>query len=645
MKESISRRRGAGERALIALCFFTLIGVAEGLAYALRFDLVVPASRIRELQIGMLLAVAAKGTAFLAMGAHKGFWRYVGLVDLWRLFGANVIGSLLFIAVVYPFIGDTFPRAVYGIDAAVCVLLTVAFRVSVRTYCELKRESGNASTKRVLIYGAGAAGVALARELHANPKLGMVVGFLDDDPNKLGNSLMGVPVKGSGRSAPLIVHRCAKSKTPINEIIIAMPSATGRQMREAIANCKASGVGCKTVPGLSELLNGKVLSKQIRDVAVTDLLGREPVEMEEDKVREKIKGRSVMITGAAGSIGSELCRQIARFQPKRLIIFDQAESEVFKIEMELRERFPQLSMSAVIGDIRCYRRVDEVIRRERVESIFHAAAYKHVPLMEANISEAVQNNVLGTWILARCASRNRVPNFLMVSSDKAVNPTNVMGATKRVAELIVSGMQNAPFNLTNFVAVRFGNVLGSNGSVVPTFRRQIAVGGPVTITHPDITRYFMTIPEAVQLVLQASTMGEGAEIFVLEMGDPVRIVDLARNMIRLAGLEPDEDIEIRFIGLRPGEKLFEELITEGENILPTYHNKIKIFRGKGIALSTLEAWIENTEMLLEDRDEDRLMEQLRRLVPEFKSPRWNGSDSVVPPRTEPGVASAVSGSR
>jgi FlaA1/EpsC-like NDP-sugar epimerase len=398
-----------------------------------------------------------------------------------------------------------------------------------------------------------------------------------------------------------------------------MPSATGRAMNEAISNCRAAGVPCKTIPGVAELLTGRVLTSQIRDVSVEDLLGREPIRLDATLIRSSIEGRSVMVTGGGGSIGSELCRQVAAFQPSRLVIFERAETDLYRIHLELAEKFPRLEIVQHIGDIREMDGVDEAIRRSEVQSIFHAAAYKHVPMMEAHLVEAVKNNVLGTRNVARAAFRNEVPEFLMISSDKAVNPTNIMGLTKRVAELIVSSLPTPGEGAaTKCVSVRFGNVLGSNGSVVPLFQQQIAAGGPVTVTHPEMRRYFMTIREAVQLVLQASTMGKGSEIFVLDMGEPVAIVNLARNMIRLSGKEPDVDIEIRFTGLRPGEKLFEELALDSESHMPTYHKKIRIFCGARKEAKAMEVWIAELERLVDEAAEAETLAHLKSLVPEYQ---------------------------
>jgi FlaA1/EpsC-like NDP-sugar epimerase len=431
-------------------------------------------------------------------------------------------------------------------------------------------------------------------------------------------------VIGAGRDLLRIVQRYSRLRVQIDEVLIAMPSATGREMNQALANCRSAGVPCRTLPSVSSLLEGKALHRQVREVSVEDLLGRDRVRLDEATIRRSLANRVVLITGAAGSIGSELCRQIAAFGPKKLVLFDKAESDVHRIDLELRAAFPSVLVAPVIGDIRIPRRIENTLSRHRVEVIFHAAAYKHVPLMELNVAEAVENNVLGTWNVARAAIGGGVKSFVMISSDKAVNPANVMGATKRAAELLVSSLPSGDESTTKFVSVRFGNVLGSSGSVVPIFQRQIAGGGPVTVTHPEIRRYFMLIPEAAQLVLQASTMGHGSEVYVLEMGELVKIADLARNMIRLAGLKPDEDIEIRYTGLRPGEKLYEELITEGENILPTQHEKIKVFQGPAPDPLLIRRWLEKVKRLVGEDDEAGLVLALKELVPEYQiSDVWN----------------------
>jgi len=596
------------------------IAASVSTAFVLRFEYVVPRSEFTHLWEGILLAVAIKLIAFHIAGSDRSGWRYAGIPDVYNLLAANLGGSLLWSIAVLLLIGAGFPRSIYAIDFLVCLLSTVGLRVLSRSWFERKsRKATRRDRKRILIYGAGAAGITLLKEVRSNPSLGyQVLGFLDDDGKKIGSNLLGVPVLGSGRSACVIVDRFRRRRE-IDEIVIAMPSAGGRAMNEAISNCRAAGVPFKTIPGMAELLSGKVLTSQIRDVSVEDLLGREPVRLDETLIRKSIQGRSVMVTGGGGSIGSELCRQVASFHPERLVILERGETDLFRIHLELSNRYPRLKVVPVIADIREMASVDRAIRRHLVDSIFHAAAYKHVPVMETHLLEAVKNNVLGTCNVVRAARSNRVSDFLMISSDKAVNPTNIMGLTKRVAELVVSSLPTPDERSgTKCVSVRFGNVLGSNGSVVPLFQQQIAAGGPVTVTHPEMRRYFMTIREAVQLVLQASTMGKGSEVFVLDMGEPVHIVNLARNMIRLSGHEPDVEIEIRFTGLRPGEKLFEELALEGESHLPTYHDKIRIFRGARKSEEFMRLWMADLEELVARESEAAIITHLKGLIPEYQ---------------------------
>ncbi len=606
-------------RVLTSFVLAGAIATSVLLAFLLRFEYALPPSEKMHLWYGILLALAVKLAVFHLAGSNRAEWRYAGIPDVYNLLFANVAGSALWSLTVLVAIGTGFPRSVYGIDFLVCLLATVGLRLVSRTWFErTARRSPRRDRKRVLIYGAGAAGVTLLKEVRSNPKLGYhVLGFLDDDRRKYGTSVMNVPVLGSGRSASLIVDRLRRSGD-VDEIVIAMPSAGGRAMNEAISNCRAAGVVCKTIPGMGELLSGRVLTSQIRDVSVEDLLGREPVRLEETLIRESIEGRSVMVTGGGGSIGSELCRQVASFGPERLVILERGESDLFRIHRELSDRYPRLNVVPVIADIREMASVENAIRRHEVNSVFHAAAYKHVPVMESHLLEAVKNNILGTSNVVRAACLHGVSDFLMISSDKAVNPTNIMGLTKRVAELLVSALPTPDEgSATKCVSVRFGNVLGSNGSVVPLFKQQIAAGGPVTVTHPEMRRYFMTIPEAVQLVLQASTMGKGSEIFVLDMGEPVQIVNLARNMIRLSGHEPDVDIEIRYTGLRPGEKLFEEIALEGESHMPTYHDKIRIFGGPRKSREEMEVWLNGLQGLVMREAEPAIIAHLKRLVPEY----------------------------
>jgi FlaA1/EpsC-like NDP-sugar epimerase len=603
------------------LPLIAVAGASLTAAFLLRFEFAVSGLERRLLQTGLLVFVPAKAAAFYLFRLHQISWRLAGVFDLMRIACANLCASAAAAAMASFYIGPSFPRSIYIIDGALCFLATAAFPFSIRLYRELPLRSGRASggQKSVLIYGAGAAGLTLVKEIRANPGLGMkIAGFLDDDLKKRNGAVAGIPIVGTGRDAARLVAQSKRRCRPIAEIIVAMPSATGREMRSAIANCRSAGVPFKTVPSLGELLNGKFLSRQLRDVSVNDLLGRAPIRIEESRVRQTVEGRVVLVTGGCGSIGSELCRQLARFDPAKLVIFDQAESEMFMLALELRSRYRNLNLVTEIGDVRRAVRVREVLAEHPADILFHAAAYKHVPLMEENALEAVENNVLGTYHLAVAAHRQGVRKFVMISTDKAVNPTSVMGATKRAAELIVSAMPlDGRSGATTFVSVRFGNVLASAGSVVQVFQRQIAAGGPVTVTHPEMRRYFMSIPEAVQLVLQASTMGKGSEVFVLDMGEPVSILELARNMIRLAGLNPEEDIDIRFTGPRPGEKLFEELKLQGEDILPTYHEKIKIFRSHGPGTQYLAHWLDMLRVLVGERDSEGVRAHLNALVPEY----------------------------
>jgi len=608
--------------AVVTLVHLQIISVSLVLAYWLRVDFTVSDLDMLFISTALALAIPIKMAVFFAGRLHAGWWRYAGLSDLVRVFIVNVVASVLATAAIVWQGGAELPRSVYGIDFLLCFLLCAGARFSVRLYHETLKAELTPKGKSVLIYGAGSAGRTLLREIRNNRSLGyQVVGFVDDNPDLRSSRIMDVPIICAGRNLAELIDRRRSERHPIEEIIIAMPSASGRQMREAHANCRAAGVSCKTVPGVGDLLKGNYLSAQIRSISVEDLLGREQVRLEEDRIQETIVDRSILVTGGAGSIGSELCRQIMRCRPERLVILDQSESALFAIDQELRRLHPDLEIIPVVADIRDYSSVEHVIRTHSISSVYHAAAYKHVPMMEMHVAEAVRNNVFGTWNLVRAARLCGVSDFLMISSDKAVNPTSVMGATKRIAELIVACQSKGEDTDTHFVSVRFGNVLGSNGSVVPTFQAQIAAGGPVLVTHAEITRYFMSIREAVSLVLQASTMGKRSEIFVLDMGEPVRILDLAHNMIRLAGLVPNEDIEVRITGLRPGEKLYEEVMLDDEHVMPTHHEKIRIFSGSGPGQDVLTDSLNQLHVLLEVGDSDGIVRHLTAVVPEYRPAR------------------------
>jgi FlaA1/EpsC-like NDP-sugar epimerase len=600
-------------------CQLAAVGLSVTAAFLLRFDFSIPSGLAPILRQAFLIAILVKLPIFDWVGFYRGLRRFASIPDLYIVFLGNVAGSAMFASVSIFVVGPAMPRSILLIDALLCFVTTALVRFSVRIRNEaFFRERSQEGRRGIIIYGAGAAGAELVHEIHSNRCTRYEAkGFLDDDPLKQDALIMGVPVLGSGRQASSVVRRLNRRKPAVEEIIIAMPSATGRQMREALANCRAARIPCKTVPGVEELLSGKVLTAQVRNLSVHDLLGRQPVKLDEAPVRASVAGRSVLITGAAGSIGSELCRQVARFGPACLVAFDQAESDLFRIESELREKYPELELVTALGDIRDAHRLDEVLQEHGVESVYHAAAYKHVPMMESHVLEAVRNNILGTWNLVRTARRQNVSSLLMISSDKAVNPICVMGATKRVCERIVSARRQERGETTG-ASVRFGNVLGSNGSVVPIFQAQIAVGGPVKVTHPETRRYFMTISEAVSLAVQASTKSQGSEIFVLDMGEPIRIVDLAETMIRLAGLVPYEDIDIEFTGLRPGEKLIEEINGNSDGSLASYQEKIQIIREQPLSWGMVTNWIDELEVLVAARQEPELIKHIQRLVPEYK---------------------------
>lgn len=599
-------------------CHVTAVALSLTAAFLLRFDLTLPAATVPILKEALLIAILVKLPVFDLLGFYRGLRRFVGIPDLHLVFLSNMVGSALFIAVSIFWIGPAMPRSVLLIDAVLCFTATALVRFSARISQEYFNDRKVQDRTGILIYGAGAMGAELVREIRSNRCTHYEVkGFLDDDPMKQYARILGIPVLGSGRQAASIVQHLNRRKLAVGEIIIALPSATGPQMRDALANCRAARIPCKTVPGIEELLSGRILCAQVRNPSVQDLLGRQQVRLDDAHVQKSVAGRSILITGAAGSIGSELCRQLARLRPACLVAFDQAESDLFRLENEIREKYPQLELVAAVGNIREMDRISEVLLHYQVESVFHAAAYKHVPMMESHVVEAVHNNILGTWNLVRAARAQNVQRLLMISSDKAVNPICVMGATKRVCERIVSARSPSAAS-TRCVSVRFGNVLGSNGSVVPIFQAQIDAGGPVRVTHPEARRYFMTIAEAVSLVLQASTRSEGSEIFVLDMGEPVRIVDLAENMIRLAGKVPYEEIEIEFTGLRPGEKLIEELRGNGERFMIMATGKMHVIRERPIPWETIEQWVMELRRLISGRREPEIMIHLQALVPEFK---------------------------
>lgn len=502
-------------------------------------------------------------------------------------------------------------EGVIMLDLFTTIMLLSGIRMVVRLYHEEFFSETRGTARRFLIVGAGNAGEALLREMMRRKDTQYeVVGFVDDDPAKQGTEIHGIPVLGSVDQLPQICRKQA-----VDEIAIAIPSANRKQLRRVVQVCQGTKIRFSTVPSLTDIASGKLRVSQMRDVEINDLLGREEVQLDMEQIRGFLANKVILVTGAGGSIGSEMCRQVCAFGPKQLLLLEQAENPLFFIERELKQKFSNVSMIPVIADITDKIRIERFFAEYRPQVVIHAAAHKHVPLMELNPGEAIKNNVIGTRTVADAADAYGAECFVMISTDKAVNPTSIMGSSKRVAEMYIQDLNKT--SKTHYVTVRFGNVLGSNGSVVPIFKQQIAAGGPVTVTHPEMRRYFMTIPEASQLVLQAAAMGEGGEIFVLDMGEPVKIVDLARELITLSGFRPGEDIEIEFTGLRPGEKLFEELSIEGENMLPTKHPKIAVWKNIPKDRQVLRNGIEKLLEVAHTQNRSRIIETLRELVPEF----------------------------
>jgi FlaA1/EpsC-like NDP-sugar epimerase len=571
----------------------------------------------------LMFIVIIKLVVFGLFKQYRGWWRYVGISDLIGILRSSLVSTLIIVTLWFtmvlridlirrsiPAIADV-PQAVFLLDMAGTFLLLAGLRMIIRLYHEEFRTVEGTKLKRFLIVGAGNTGEALLREIHRMSVIEYdVVGFVDDNPIKQNISIHGIPVLGTVDQLPKI---CQKHN--IEEIAIAMPSATHQQLRRVVQVCQGTKIRFRTVPSITDIAAGKLKVSQIRDVEINDLLGREVVQLDLDLIEDFAKDKTILVTGAGGSIGSEMCRQLCFFKPKLLLLVEQAENPLFFIERELQEKFPQVSVKAIICDITDKIRVEKIFEKYRPLIVIHAAAHKHVPLMELNPGEAIKNNVVGTQIVADAADKYDALNFVMISTDKAVNPTSLMGSSKRIAEMYIQNLNAV--SKTHFITVRFGNVLGSNGSVVPIFKEQIARGGPVTVTHPEMKRYFMTIPEASQLVLQAATMGKGGEIFVLDMGEPVKIVDLARELITLSGFRPDEDIEVVFTGLRPGEKLFEELSIKGEDMLATRHPKIAVWKNIPMDGNSLQTKINELTAIAQMQDHGKIVQKVKELIPEY----------------------------
>jgi FlaA1/EpsC-like NDP-sugar epimerase len=603
----------------------TIMSVAYWLAFLFRFEFQIPSNYVWTLFITWPYVVILHYGSLVVFGVPRMSWRYFSIPDAARILAAVSTATALLVAVR---LGGrqinshlqvvVIPLGVLGMNFALTLLGLVGVRAVRRLQGEARdRQLRNTGQElaRVLLVGAGQAGVLVAREIANRPDLQLhPVGFVDDDPAKIGTRIAGLAVLGRTSDVASIAER-----KHVKRVLITIANAPGDQIRRIAELCRDAQLETKIIPGIYEIVGNKVNLSRIREVAIEDLLGRDPVSLDEAVVGDAIRSRVILVTGAGGSIGSELCRQVCRFGPERLVLVERFENALFEIHRELTTSFPQLLIEPRVADVCDEGRMDQILAAAKPEIVLHAAAHKHVPMMEWNPGEAVKNNVGGTRTVADLAHRHGVQRFVLISTDKAVNPTSVMGATKRVAEIYLQTLSAR--SSTKFVTVRFGNVLGSNGSVIPTFRQQIAKGGPVTVTHPDMQRFFMTIPEASQLVLQAGAMGEGGEIFILDMGTPVRIVDLARDLIILSGLRPDEDIKIEFSGVRPGEKLFEELSSDVEEANKTRHPKIFIGRAQKHDLERVLASIATLLERARDTDADGVRAAMGDLVPEYRAHR------------------------
>lgn len=604
-------------------------------AYLLRFDGDIPRREVPTLLLGMPILVGLRVALFWWSGLFHGILRYAGVPELKSIIRAATLASAAFmlLAVMVPALRP--PRSVYAGEWLLAIMLASGIRLSARIFTERgQRVTARGNAVKAVLIGAGDAGEMFLRDLARHPGMQtVVVGILDDDASKHGGSVRGVRVLGAVDEAHL---RRVQAEHQATLAILAMPSASGARIREIITVCRALGLQAKTLPSLQQIVAGDVEVSMLRDVAIEDLLRREPIELDHDSMLRQLRGRRALITGGAGSIGRELALQACRFEPASIAILDHNENGLFFLERSLRHTFPRIEIVPIIADVKDAGRVSEVLREFGPHVVFHAAAHKHVPLMEQHPQEAVKNNVFGTRIVADLCNAYGVETFVLVSTDKAVNPTSVMGTTKRVAEMYVQALSRTA--RTRLVTVRFGNVLGSDGSVVQVFREQIAAGGPVTVTHPEMTRYFMTIPEACQLVLQAGALAQGGEVFVLDMGEPVKVMDLARDMIRMSGFEPDVDVQIKITGARPGEKLFEELMHADEVTARRVHPKIFVGNVDAPEMSPLRAAFADLVSVL-DRPAVEVRSALARIVPEASlgndgAPRQAEAERVLSTLTE-----------
>ncbi|MBY0013617.1 polysaccharide biosynthesis protein [Paenibacillus typhae] len=586
----------------LAIIWFSIVT-----SYLFRFYGSIPQEYIVQMLFYGIICTLSFGGSLIYFGLYRRMWQYASIGEIVSVMKAIVVGAVISYAVAFVMLPSRVPFSIEVRSVETILLLVGGVRLFWRVFRRGRLNSVDTEV-HTLIVGAGDCGILIARELmgasFANTRL---IGFVDDSVDKLHLKILGVPVLGNRYDIPRIVK-----ERGIHEIIIAMPSVSRSEISEIVSLSKTTGVKLKIIPALSDLITGKVSIKKLRDVSVEDLLGREPIVADMNSILGYVHNKTVLVTGAGGSIGSELCRQISPYAPDKLLILGHGENSIYTIEMELRKSFPELPIVTVIADVQDRTRMMEVFESHKPQVVFHAAAHKHVPLMERNPSEAIKNNVFGTRNVADCADKYGAERFVLISSDKAVNPTSVMGATKRIAEMYVQSL-NTTSN-TKFSAVRFGNVLGSRGSVIPAFKQQIAAGGPVTVTHPEMVRYFMTIPEAVQLVIQSGSFAKGGEVFVLDMGEPVKILTLAEDLITLSGYEPYKDINIVFSGIREGEKLYEELLTAEENLGSTQHDRIFIGKPNVISQNQLELEFKRLERVLSEEPE-AIREVINQIVP------------------------------
>ncbi|UFS69338.1 polysaccharide biosynthesis protein [Geomonas sp. RF6] len=609
MADSRKRRRAAiaGDIVLVAFSYY--------LAFLIRFEMELSARTLYTILSSCPVVILCRMASNWYFGLYRGVWRFASMNELLSIIKAASASSLLVVLVFYMANGFAgYPRSIFLIDWLLIVVLLGGSRFAVRFCRELAPVAGRTG-KRVLVVGAGDAGDIIVREMLRNRELSYhPVGFVDDDPAKIGSTVHGIEVLGDVASLETIAAHIT-----LDEIVIAIPTATAVQMERIGAACERCGVPYKTLPGIGEIIDGKISISALREVDYHDLLGRPHVELDAGGISEYVTGRTVLVTGCGGSIGSELCRQLVRFSPRLLVLVDASEENLYSLQMDLQHQMNFHSYRPFLCKVQNHRLINEIFKAHLPEVVFHAAAYKHVPMMELNPWEAVFNNIVGSQVVMEAAVRHGAKRFVLVSTDKAVRPTNVMGASKRVTEMLLESHSGGG---TRLVAVRFGNVVGSSGSVVPLFRRQIEHGGPVTVTHPEVTRYFMTINEAAQLVLQAGGLGNGGEIFVLDMGEPVKILEMAKELIRLSGKDPEHDIEIVLTGLREGEKLYEECICEGEDIVRTMHQKILVLESTRNGTSffsrrRLERQVAQLQEAAIRMDGGAIRRMLREIVPEY----------------------------